>query len=49
MLHRSQRDHVRLRDAALNKNADQLVELLQTHIRKGKEFAQKYTIASKGT
>ena len=49
MLHRSQHDHIRLRDAALSKDADQLVELLQTHIHKGKEFAQKYTMSATGT
>jgi hypothetical protein len=42
MLQRSQRDHVILRDAALAKDADRLVELLQTHIHKGEEFAQNY-------
>lgn len=43
MLARAQAEHLMLRDAALNKDADKLVELLQTHIRNGKEFAQKYT------
>ena len=42
MLQRSQRDHVILRDAALAKDADCLVELLQLHIHKGEEFAQNY-------
>lgn len=42
MLERSQRDHVILRDAALAKDADRLIELLQTHIRKGEEFAKEY-------
>lgn len=42
MLQRSQQDHVAIRDAALSKDADQLVELLQNHIRNGKEFAAKY-------
>lgn len=45
MLQRSQRDHVAIRDAALARNADGLVELLQRHIRKGEEFAQKYRAA----
>ena len=42
MLKRAQAEHVVLRDAALNKDADKLVELLQVHIRNGKEFAEKY-------
>ena len=42
ILRRSQRDHLILRDAALAKDADRLIELLDTHIRKGEEFAQKY-------
>lgn len=40
MLARSQRDHLILRDVALSKDADQLVDLLQNHIRKGEEFAR---------
>jgi GntR family transcriptional regulator, carbon starvation induced regulator len=47
MLLRSQRDHVILRDAALTKDADRLVELLGNHIRKGEEFAQHYGSAHK--
>ena len=43
MLRRAQAEHIVLRDAALNKDAEKLVELLQIHIRNGKEFAQKYT------
>ena len=43
MLLRSQRDHIILRDAALSKNSEQLVELLQNHIRKGEQFARFYT------
>ncbi|MEM7347766.1 MAG: GntR family transcriptional regulator [Chloroflexota bacterium] len=46
MLFRAQSDHVMLRDAALNKDANQVVEYLQIHIRKGKEFAQQSTISS---
>ncbi len=40
MLERAQHEHLRIRDVALAKDADQLVELLQVHIRNGKEFAQ---------
>ena len=47
MLGRAQQDHVILRDAALTKNVDLLVELLQAHIHKGEEFAQKYTTLTK--
>ncbi|MEZ4730947.1 MAG: GntR family transcriptional regulator [Caldilineaceae bacterium] len=47
MLLRSQRDHLILRDAALSKEVDQLVDLLQAHIHKGEEFAQKYAAPSK--
>lgn len=39
---RSQQEHIILRDAALAKDPDRLIELLQVHIRKGEEFAQKY-------
>lgn len=39
---RSEREHIILRDAALAKDADRLIELLDAHIRKGEEFAQKY-------
>ena len=42
MLQRAQGEHLALRDAALDKDADLLVKLLQTHIRNGKEFAQSY-------
>ena len=42
MLTRAQHDHIVLRDAALEKDGDHLVELLQAHIYKGEEFAQKY-------
>jgi DNA-binding GntR family transcriptional regulator len=42
MLQRSQRDHEVIRDAALVRNSDKLVELLKTHIRNGMEFAQRY-------
>ena len=42
MLQRSQRDHGVIRNAALARAVDQLCELLQKHIRKGEEFAQKY-------
>lgn len=41
MLERAQQEHLRIRDVALAKDADQLVELLQTHIQNGEEFAQK--------
>ena len=41
-LQRSQRDHLALRDAALAKDSEHLIELLQAHIRKGEEFAQAY-------
>ena len=47
MLERSQHDHINLRNAALNKDTEALIGLLQTHIRKGKEFAEFYTIAAK--
>lgn len=43
-LRRSQHDHLILRDAALAKDADRLIELLDVHIRKGEEFAQKYDV-----
>lgn len=39
MLERAQQEHLKIRDVALAKDADQLVELLQVHIRNGKEFA----------
>ena len=39
MLERAQAEHLKIRDVALAKDADQLVELLQIHIRNGKEFA----------
>lgn len=42
MLKRAQEEHIVLRDAALAKDADKLVGLLQSHIRNGKQFAQKY-------
>ena len=44
MLHRAQKEHAVLRDAVLAKDADLVVELLQSHIRNGKEFAQKYAV-----
>jgi DNA-binding GntR family transcriptional regulator len=47
MLQSSQRDHEVIRDAALTRDADHLVTLLQAHIRKGEEFAQKYKPAGK--
>lgn len=43
MLLRSQRDHLILRDAALSKDAEQLIDLLQNHIRKGEQFARFFT------
>lgn len=39
---RTQQEHLTLRDAALAKDTERLIELLQAHIRKGEEFAQKY-------
>jgi len=42
MLERSRRDHAVIRDAALARNVDELVGLLQAHIRKGEEFARRY-------
>lgn len=42
MLARAKNDHVALRDAALKKDADQLIKLLQVHIRKAAEFALAY-------
>lgn len=39
MLARAKKDHVALRDAALKKDADSLIDLLQVHIRKAAEFA----------
>lgn len=47
MLQRSQRDHLTIRDAALARDVEQLAQLLQTHIRKGEEFAQKYKAIAK--
>ncbi|MEM7537705.1 MAG: GntR family transcriptional regulator [Chloroflexota bacterium] len=40
MLTRAKGDHLQLRDAALNKDVDELIGLLQIHIRKGEEFAK---------
>lgn len=42
MLQRSQHDHELIRDAALARNTDKLVDLLKIHIRNGEEFAQRY-------
>lgn len=42
MLIRSQADHLIIRDAALAKDANHLVTLLETHIHKGQEFAHNY-------
>jgi hypothetical protein len=47
MLQRSQRDREVIRDAALTRDADYPMPLLQAHIRKGEEFAQKYKPAGK--
>jgi DNA-binding GntR family transcriptional regulator len=44
MLQRSQRDHEVIRDAALARNADKLVDLLKSHIHNGEAFAQKHTL-----
>ncbi len=41
-LQRSQQDHLIIRDAALSKDSDRLIALLQKHIRSGKEVAAKY-------
>ena len=49
MLARAKQDHVALRDAALEQDTEQLIELLQAHIRKGQEFAELYTSQSQQT
>ena len=41
MLERAQKEHLMIRDVALEKDADKLVTLLQQHVRNGKEFAQQ--------
>ncbi len=43
MLQRAQQEHLMIRDAALKKDTDKLVTLLELHIRNGKEFAQSHT------
>ena len=48
MLERSKQDHLVLRDAALERETDRLVELLDVHIHKGEEFAERFTTNGNG-